>query len=181
MTKIRCRIMKRRLSWKKLGIMGGMSNVDLWASSVLVIYNKLHEQLPTCTLPGQGTGGLQINCGKVKQPIQQRLRVTLVFTVGYIIANQALIYLVGFGTERICRRAFKTLFAWRFIGLLLNSHLVTFELLVVKAICLHCTIVHISIIVDFAVIRYVLFHRKDARGLLNKARAPPFSNRSLFE
>lgn len=161
-----------------------MSIIGLWASStVLVIYNTLYEQLPACTLPGQWTGGLEINCGKVlSSPYSSVFGVPLeVFGVGYFIVNLALIYLIGFGTERIYGTAFKTLFAWRFIGLALVPYLVTVEFFVVKAICLYCTIMHISIIVDFAVISYFLFYRRNLRGFPNTMRTPPHSHLRVIE
>ena len=144
-----------------------MSIVGLWASSmVLVIYNTLHEQLPACTLPSQSTAGLQIDCGKVlSSPYSTVFGIPLeVFAVGYFIANLVLIYLVGFGTDSIYKTAFKTLFAWRFIGLAIVPYLVIVELIVVKAICLYCTVMHISIIIDFVIISYFLFYKKGIRG-----------------
>ena len=57
-----------------------------------------------------------VNCDKVlSSPYSTVFGVPLeVFAVAYFIVNLALIYLVGFGTERIYRFAFKTLFVWRF-------------------------------------------------------------------
>ena len=108
-----------------------MSVVGLWASTmVLIVYNTLHHQLPACTIPTPGSG-IEINCGKVlSSPYSMIFGVPLeVFAVAYFIVNLALIYLVGFGTEKIYRTAFKTLFVWRFLGICLVPYLVVVELL----------------------------------------------------
>jgi uncharacterized membrane protein len=161
--------MKRRLSWKKFSLLMAMSVVGLWASSmVLVVYNTLHHQLPACTLPTPGSG-IQINCGKVlSSPYSTIFGVPLeVFAVAYFIVNLALIYLVGFGTEKIYRAAFRTLFVWRFLGICLVPYLVVVELFLVKAICLYCTTMHIAIIIDFGIISYFLYYKKDLRGYIS--------------
>jgi uncharacterized membrane protein len=144
-----------------------MSAVGLWASSmVLVIYSELHQQLPACTVPSGGSGGIEINCGKVlSSPYSTLFGIPLeVFAIGYFIVNLALIYLVAFGTESIYRIAFKALFIWRFFGICIVPYLVVVELFLVRAICLYCTVMHIAIVVDFAVISYLLFYKKDLRG-----------------
>ena len=85
----------------------------------------------------------------------------------YFIVNLALIYLVGFGTERIYRFAFKTLFVWRFLGICLVPYLIVVELFLVKAICLYCTVMHATIIIDFGIISYFLFYKKDLRNYVS--------------
>ena len=144
----------RRISWKKFAVLVAMSMFGLWASTmVLVVYNTLHHQLPACTLPTPGSG-IQIDCGKVlSSPYSTIFGVPLeVFAVVYFIANLALIYLVGFGSNRIYKTAFKTLFVWRFFGICIVPYLIVVELFLVKAICLYCTSMHIAIIVDFGII-----------------------------
>ncbi len=144
-----------------------MSVIGLAASTmVLIIYNELHKTLPFCSPPTQSSTGIVINCDKVlSSPYSTVFGVPLeVFAVTYFIVNLALIYLVGFGTERIYRAAFKTLFVWRFFGICLVPYLIVVELFLVKAICLYCTTMHVAIIVDFGIISYFLFYKKDLRS-----------------
>jgi uncharacterized membrane protein len=162
--------LKRRLSWKKFSLLMAMSIIGLWASSmVLVIYNTLHQQLPVCTLPTAGSGGIQIDCNKVLSSSYSTIfGVPLeVFAVAYFIVNLALIYLVGFGTEKIYKLSLKTLFVWRFLGICLVPYLIVVELFLVKAICLYCTTMHAAIIIDFAIISYFLFYKKDLRNYIS--------------
>jgi uncharacterized membrane protein len=104
-----------------------------------------------------------INCGKIlSSPYSTVFGIPLeVFAVAYFLANLGLIYLVGFGPDWIYKISFRTLFIWRFLGLAIVPYLVIVELFVVKAICLYCTTMHVSIMVDFAIISYFLFYKKD--------------------
>jgi uncharacterized membrane protein len=156
----------RRISWKKFALLSIMSAFGLWASSmVLVVYNELHHQLPACTLNNGPKPWFRIDCNAVlSSPYSQIFGVPLeVFAVVYFIANLGLIFLVSFGGDSIYRTAFKVLFGWRFIGLAIVPYLLVVELLIIKAICIYCTIMHISIIVDFAIISYFLFWKNDIR------------------
>lgn len=151
-----------------------MSIIGLWASTmVLVIYNTLRQQLPFCTLPQSSSGGIQINCDKVLSSSYSTIDgIPLeVFAVAYFIVNLALIYMVGFGTDRIYKAAFKTLFAWRFVGICIVPYLVVVELFFVKAICLYCTTMHAAIIIDFGIISYFLYYKKDIRSYVS-AKVP---------
>jgi len=164
----------RRISWKKFAVLVAMSIFGLWASTmVLVVYNTLHDQLPACKLPTPGSG-IQIDCTKVlSSPYGMIFGVPLeVFAVAYFIVNLALIYLVGFGSNNIYKTAFKTLFVWRFLGIFLVPYLIVVELFLVKAICLYCTAMHISIIIDFGIISYFLFYKKDIRSYISMASPP---------
>ena len=143
-----------------------MSIIGLWASTmVLIVYNTLHQQLPYCTPPNQ-SGGIVINCDKVlSSPYSTVFGIPLeIFAVAYFIVNLVLIYLVGFGSERIYKLSFKTLFVWRFFGICLVPYLIVVELFLVKAICLYCTTMHAAIIIDFGIISYFLFYKKDLRS-----------------
>lgn len=161
--------LKRRLSWKKFAILVIMSIIGLWASAmVLIIYNTLHQQLPGCTLPSTGSG-IQINCNKVLGSSYSTIDgVPLeVFAVAYFIVNLVLIYLIGFGTEGMYKRAFKTLFVWRFLGICIVPYLIIVELFFVKAICLYCTTMHAAIIIDFGIISYFLYYKKSIRNYVS--------------
>ncbi len=150
--------MQMRISWKKFALLSVMSAVGLWASSmVLVLYQELHRQLPGCYV---NTNIFRIDCSAVlNSPYSQIFGVPLeVFAVIYFISNLALILLISFGSDWIYPRALKILFGWRFLGLILVPYLLTVELLIIKAICLYCTVMHVSIVVDFVIISYLLFY-----------------------
>lgn len=139
-----------------------MSVVGLWASAmVLIIYNTLHHQLPGCIVPTGSSSGIQFNCDKVLSSSYSTIfGIPLeAVAVGYFVVNLLLIYFVAFGTERIFRASFKTLFVWRFLGLCIVPYLITVELFIVRSICLYCTIMHLSIIIDFAIISYFLYYK----------------------
>jgi uncharacterized membrane protein len=154
--------LKRRVSWKKFSILVAMSIFGLWASSmVLVIFYELHQAPPFCTLPQQ-TSGISINCEAVlSSPYSSIFGIPLeVLAVGYFIVALGLIYLVSFGPENVFRKSFKTLFVWRFAGLFMVPYLLVVELLILRAICLYCTMMHIAIVTDFGIISYLLFYKK---------------------
>lgn len=139
-----------------------MSVVGLWASTmVLIIYNEMHHQLPGCIVPTSTTAGIVIDCNKVLSSSYSSIfGVPLeVFAVGYFLVNLLLIYFIAFGAKKLFRASFKILFAWRFVGLCIVPYLVTVELFFVKAICIYCTIMHASIIIDFAIISYFLYYK----------------------
>jgi uncharacterized membrane protein len=154
--------LKRRVSWKKFSILIAMSIFGLWASTmVLVIFYELHQAPPFCTIPQQ-TSGISINCEAVlSSPYSSIFGIPLeVLAVGYFIVALGLIYLVSFGPESIFRKSFKSLFVWRFVGLFMVPYLLVVELLILRAICLYCTMMHIAIVTDFAIISYLLFYKK---------------------
>jgi uncharacterized membrane protein len=138
-----------------------MSGFGLWASSmVLIIYQELHQQLPACSA---NSTFFRIDCNAVlSSPYSQIFGIPLeVFAIVYFIANLGLILLVSFGNEWIYPKALKILFGWRFLGLIIVPYLLTVELLIIKAICLYCTVMHVSILVDFVIISYLLFYKGD--------------------
>jgi len=139
-----------------------MSIFGLWASSmVLVLFYELHQAPPFCTLPQQ-TSGISINCEAVlSSPYSSIFGIPLeVLAVGYFIVALGLIYMVSFGPDSIFRKSFRTLFVWRFAGLFMVPYLLFVELLILRAICLYCTMMHIAIVTDFVIISYLLFYKK---------------------
>jgi uncharacterized membrane protein len=157
--------LKRRVSWKKFALLVGMSIFGLWASSmVLVVYYTLHQTLPGCPLPSSQPRGFfpRIDCGAVlSSPYSSIFGVPLeVFAVFYFIGSLGLIYLVSFGPDRVFRTSFRSLFVWRFAGLIMVPYLLFVELWILGAICIYCTMMHIAIVVDFGIISYLLFYKK---------------------
>jgi uncharacterized membrane protein len=152
--------MKLRISRLKLLLLVIMSLIGLVASAtVLITYYTLNTLPPLC-FPGSFLG-IRFDCGAVLGS-----RYSSVFGVplellalGYFAANLALVYLIAFGSDRISRISMRTLFGWRFIGLILVPYLVFVEVILLKAICIYCTIMHVAIIADFIIISYLLFFR----------------------
>jgi uncharacterized membrane protein len=154
-----------RISWFKLLLLVAMSVFGLWASSmVLIVYNTLRQRLPLCPLPqGSGQGsGIVVNCEAVLDSTYSKVfGIPLeLFAVGYFIVNLLLVYFIAFGSARVFRTSLTILYGWRFLGLVIVPYLVFLELSVIKAICTYCTMMHVAIIADFAVISYLLFYKK---------------------
>jgi len=152
----------------KLLILVVMSIVGLTSSSiVLYLYYILKEGLPVCTLP-QTFFGIRINCNDVLgSPYNSIYGFNLdVLAVSYFIVNLALIFMVAFGSDKLYDRAFKVLFAWRFVGLAIVPYLMTVEFIILRTICIYCTIMHFSILIDFGIITYFIFYKKNIRTFL---------------
>ncbi|MGD0395459.1 MAG: vitamin K epoxide reductase family protein [Nitrososphaerales archaeon] len=157
-----------RASPLKLLILVVMSIVGLIASSiVLYLYYLLHQQLPGCHA-NQTFWGISLNCGAVLSSSYNSIYgFNLdVLAVAYFIVNLFLILLVAFGSDRLYGRAFKVLFAWRFVGLAIVPYLMTVEFIILKTVCIYCTIMHLSILVDFVIITYFIFYKKSLRTFL---------------
>ncbi len=167
-----------RASPLKLLILVVMSIVGLTASAiVLYLYYLLHQQLPVCTLP-QKILGETFDCNAVlRSPYNSIYGFNLyALAVAYFIVNLALIFLVSFGSDWLYGKAFKILFAWRFVGLAIVPYLMTVEFIILKDICIYCTIMHVSILIDFAIITYFVFYKKNLRTFLTSS---PVSSTSV--
>ncbi len=150
-----------RISRLKFLILIVMSIVGVTASSfVFYIYDTLHQQLPICTSSVKILG-IVINCNTVLgSKYNTVFGVNLdVLAIGYFFVNLGLVFAIAFGSERIFGTAFRVLFVWRFLGLIIVPYLMTIEFVVLKAICVYCTIMHVSILVDFAIVTYFLFYK----------------------
>lgn len=153
--------MARRVSWPKLLLLVAMSLFGLWASSeVLIVYYTLKQSLPFCPL--QQGPGIALNCYAVlSSRYSQIFGIPLeLLAVGYFIVNLLLVYLIAFGTDRLFKASLKTLFGWRFLGIIIVPYLVFVELVLIRAICIYCTVMHVAIIADFVIISYLLFYKK---------------------
>ena len=150
------------MSRMKLVLLVVMSAVGLAASAmVFLIYYLLRGELPLCT--AGNAGGITIDCNLVLgSKYSSFFGVPLeLFAVAYFIVNLCLVYAIAFGPDAVFRKSLNVLFVWRFIGLAIVPYLISVELLILHAICIYCTIMHVSIITDFAVISYVLFYKSD--------------------
>lgn len=153
--------MTRRIGWLKLLVLVVMSAFGLWASSmVLIVYYTLKEALPFCPL--QRSPGIALDCYAVlSSRYSQVFGIPLeLLAVWYFIVNILLVYFIAFGSDALSRISLKTLFGWRFIGILIVPYLVFVELFLVRAICIYCTIMHVAIVADFIIISYLLFYKR---------------------
>jgi len=153
----------------KLLILVVMSVVGLVASStVLYVYYLLHQPLFFCSLPQKIWPGITVDCNAVLGSNYDNVfGLNLdVLAVSYFIINLALIFMVAFGSDRLYEKAFKVLFGWRFVGLAIVPYLMTVEFAILKTICIYCTVMHASILIDFAIITYFVFYKKSVRTFL---------------
>ena len=156
--------MKMRVSRAKFIILVLMSIVGLFAASeTLFTYYLFKQTLPGCTIGGSFFG-ITLDCNAVLgSSYSQIFGIPLeLFAVAYFVINLVLVYFVTFGGPRIFSRSLTVLFGWRFVGLMLVPYLMFVEFVVLKAVCIYCTIMHAAIIADFVVITYFLFFRKNS-------------------
>jgi uncharacterized membrane protein len=152
-----------RVSRGKFIILILMSIIGLFAASeTLFTYYLFKQTLPFCT--SGSIGGISLDCNAVLgSKYSQIFGIPLeLFAVAYFVINLVLVYLVTFGNSRVFSNALTVLFGWRFVGLMIVPYLVFIEFIVLKAVCIYCTIMHAAIIADFIVITYFLFFRKNS-------------------
>ncbi len=156
-----------RISRLKLFILLAMSAIGIWASAtVLVIFYTLNQQLPFCPTGTYNLFGyhIRLDCGAVlSSPYSQVFGVPLeILALVYFLVNVAMVFVIAFGSDRVARTTLNVLFAWRFLGVALVPYLVFVELFLLDALCVYCTIMHAAILIDFAVISYLLFFGKNS-------------------
>ena len=150
-----------RISRLKFLVLIVMSLVGIAASSfVFYIYDTLHQQLPMC-VSSQKIFGIAINCNVVLgSKYNTVLGVNLdLLAIGYFFVNLGLVFAIAFGSTSLFGKAFKVLFVWRFLGLIIVPYLMTIEFAILKTICVYCTIMHGCILIDFAIVTYFLFYK----------------------
>lgn len=122
-------------------------------SSILVLYMWyiLGRAPPGCYAPSRILPGVTIDCVKVLSspyahvgpvPLDGLAAVWFAVNIGIVIA-----YFYAYR-----RRLLTTLFYWRLVGLAILPYLLYVEIVMLKALCLYCTIMHIFIIIDFILI-----------------------------
>ncbi len=166
--------MNMRVSRTKFLILIVMSVIGLLAASeVLFSYYLFKQSLPFCT--AGSFYGISLDCNLVLgSKYSQLFGIPLeLFAVAYFVINLVLVYLVAFGNEKTFGRALNTLFAWRFVGLMIVPYLVFIEFFILKAVCVYCTIMHVAIVADFIVISYFLFFGKNALWGRDESEAEP--------
>ncbi len=154
------------ITFRRFIILIGMSLIGL-ASSIFVLYKfySLHQPLPLCNI-GSATGsGIAIDCAKVLLSPYSSISIfgvsvhlELLAAVWFIV-NILLVTVITSASESFSKKVLKVLFGWRFFGIILVPYLIYLELVVIKAVCTYCTIMHVAIVMDFIVISYLLFYK----------------------
>ncbi|MCL4363555.1 vitamin K epoxide reductase family protein [Candidatus Marsarchaeota archaeon] len=160
------------ITFRRFIILISMSLIGL-ASSIFVIYKfyTLHQQLPLCNIGSQASNGIVVDCAKVLLSPYSSINIfgisihLEVLAAVWFIINILLVTAIAVAGERFSKKALKVLFGWRFFGIVLVPYLIYLELFVLKAICTYCTIMHVAIIMDFIVISYLLFYKKDKNNV----------------
>ncbi|AEA13578.1 Vitamin K epoxide reductase [Thermoproteus uzoniensis 768-20] len=126
-------------------------------SSALVLYMWyiLGRMPPGCYLPQAILPGVTVDCVAVLSspyahigpvPLDGLAAVWFVLNIGLVVAY--------FRTFK--NGVLTSLFYWRLVGIAVLPYLLYIELVVLKALCLYCTIMHIFIIIDFILISIFL-------------------------
>ena len=152
-----------RISKLKLLVLAVMSAVGIWASgTTLVVFYTLNQQLPLC--PTGTYFGIHLDCGQVLTSSYSKVfgMPLEILALAYFAVNLGMVYLIAFGSDRVSSLSLQILFGWRFIGVAIVPYLVFVELFLLHAICVYCTIMHVAILLDFAVVSYFLFFGKNA-------------------
>jgi len=127
------------------------------ASSLLVVYlfYLLKTLPPGCFAEAELLPGVTLDCVKVLTssyayigPVPLDVAAAAWFMVN--IAAALWLY------HTLSRRSAAFIFWWRLLGLAILPYLLYLEFAVLKAVCLYCTIMHIMIVADFAVITLFL-------------------------
>jgi uncharacterized membrane protein len=163
-----------RISWPKFLVLIAMSVVGITASSIVFyLYELLHQGLPFCPSGQPILGFLRLDCDAVlSSPYNNIFGLNLdILAIGYFMVSIVLVCLVAFGGVRLSTNAFRTLFGWRFLGLIIVPYLMIVEFVILKTICLYCTIMHVAILVDFGIITYFLFYKKNIRTFISPSNA----------
>ena len=154
-----------RITRAKLALLIAFSAVGLVASAFVLWQWYIERQtLPYCTV-GSTFFGLSFNCARVLGSAYSTVfGIPLeFFALVYFIVNLALVWSFAFGSDRLSNFAFRALFGWRFLGIVLVPYLWFVEFVLLHAICIYCTIMHGAIIADFVVITYLLFWKHGPR------------------
>jgi uncharacterized membrane protein len=152
-----------RISRAKFAVLLVMSVIGAAASGfVFYLYELLHKPLPVCTSsqPLVIFGiAIHIDCNVVlSSPYNNAFGINLdLLAIVYFAVSIGLVCVYAFSNIGVAERALKLLFGWRFVGLLIVPYLMTVEFVILKTICVYCTIMHVAILADFAIVTYFLF------------------------
>jgi uncharacterized membrane protein len=150
-----------RIGSKDFLILIIMSLIGLASSIVVIIELYIVRGLPPyCKIPAS-VGGSVLNCAKVLlSPYASIGPVSLDFLAAvWFIINIVLVVSIALSSKRTAKRVLDVMFIWRFFGILAVGYLLFLEFVVLHAICIYCTAMHICIIIDFAIVSYILFSK----------------------
>ena len=154
-------MLKSRMSSRDFLILVVMSLIGL-ASSIVVIIELyiVHSLPPYCTIPAT-FGGSVLNCAKVLlSPYANVGPVSLDFlAAAWFIINIIFVISIALSSKRTAKKVLDVMFIWRFFGIIVVGYLLFLEFVVLHAICIYCTAMHICIIIDFAIVSYILFSK----------------------
>ena len=152
---------KSRMNSRDFFILVVMSVIGL-ASSIIVIIELyiVHALPPYCKIPAT-IGGSVFNCAKVLlSPYANIGPVSLDFlAAAWFIVNIIFVVSIALSSKRTAKKVLDVMFIWRFFGILVVGYLLFLEFVVLHAIFIYCTAMHISIIIDFAIVSYILFSK----------------------
>ncbi len=142
-----------------------MSAVGIWASTtVLIIYDQLHQQLPGCSSKPEYFFGFPVNCDAVLSSQYSTIDGIPLefFAIIFFMVNLGLVLLLSFRgltLDKIYPTVRNILRWWRYLGVIIVSILIYIEIFKVGAICLYCTTMHISIIADFGILTWFYYKK----------------------
>ncbi|ADN49753.1 vitamin K epoxide reductase family protein [Vulcanisaeta distributa] len=160
----------RRLTGTWLVLMLIFSAVGLFASSIVIYtYYYLRELPPLCTSFKSPFPGITIDCERVlssKYSDIGGVPLDLLAAIWFIV-NIILVLMYDLGPGNLATLAINALFYWRFIGIVVVPYLIFVETYLLHALCIYCTVMHIMIIIDFAVITifFIRVGKSPMRGL----------------
>ncbi len=154
-------MLKSRINSRDFLILIIMSLIGL-ASSIVVITELyiVHSLPPYCKISAS-VGGSVLNCAKVLlSPYASIGPVSLDFLAAiWFIINIIFVVSIALSSKRTAKKVLDVMFIWRFFGILVVGYLLFLEFIVLHAICIYCTAMHICIIIDFAIVSYILFSK----------------------
>ena len=154
-------MLNSRIGSKDFLILIIMSLIGLASSIVVIIELYIVHSLPPYCKISASIGGSVLNCAKVLlSPYANIGPVSLDFlAAAWFIVNIIFVLSIALSSKRTAKTVLDVMFIWRFFGILVVGYLLFLEFIVLHAICIYCTAMHICIIIDFAIVSYVLFSK----------------------
>ena len=152
---------KSRMNPRDFLILVVMSVIGLISSIIVIIELYIvHTLPPYCQIPAT-IGGNVFNCAEVLLSRYANIGpVSLDFLAAvWFIINIIFVISIALSSKRTAKRVLDVMFIWRFLGILVVGYLLFLEFVVLHAICIYCTVMHVCIIIDFAIVSYILFSK----------------------
>ncbi|EFD92718.1 MAG: Vitamin K epoxide reductase [Candidatus Parvarchaeum acidophilus ARMAN-5] len=155
-------MLKSRVSARDFVILIAMSIVGIISSTIVIIeLNIVHSLPPYCKIP-VSVGGNVLNCAKVLlSPYASIGPFSLDFLAAiWFIINIIFVVSIAMTSKSTAKKVLNIMFVWRFLGIIVVGYLLFLEFVVLHAICVYCTAMHIAIVLDFVIVSYILFSKK---------------------